>query len=414
VSVRAKRKERLFPQSGSRPRALGRALEETLSPHRTERPPPVALARPAAGRLDDPRLPPVQRQEIAARLGRLGGNRYLQRVIDGVQGGGRLVHPLHGPDTGLKPQPGRVLQREPEPDSQETGPRESASLLAPGELDSLVQQEIEAFLTEFQAITVTVRWIEYAEDACFSREEQVAVHPPYFMNVREKQRAQARERTLERYDDAIEHREKAEGATLKLIDEISSKRGMNLRRATKGKALPEDVRRILQAALDRDLIKPGKGRDHPGAKEMRAWLIHYGIGVDCSGFVSQALNRVMAKVYDRPLEGEEALGSGARGIKGSGTQITDPAQLRPGDTMHIPGHIRILSRVDRDADGHVLFVTAESRSGGKADVGPDRWEWRYEGETLQTRKSAEKGWKTSSEKPAYYRYHRLGQADQAP
>ena len=63
---------------------------------------------------------------------------------------------------------------------------------------------------------------------------------------------------------------------------------------------------------------------------------------------------------------------------------------------------------------NVVFVTAESRSGGKADVGPDRWEWRYVGEVLQTRTSAEKKWKESSEKPTYFRYHRLGEIDKAP
>lgn len=59
-------------------------------------------------------------------------------------------------------------------------------------------------------------------------------------------------------------------------------------------------------------------------------------------------------------------------------------------------------------------LDAESRSGGKSDVGPDRVEWRYSGDKFQKRRSAEEKWVTSKEKPIYRRCHRLAEAADGP
>lgn len=411
MAKRTRIKGRRTAAQKPRAHALHRRLEDEPSSARAAHS-PVAAERQAerspayTSRLSDPQIQGAQRQAIAAHLGRTGGNRYLQRVLSGVQDG-------RAPAATLAP--ATTVQREPEPAPAETPTPDTAAVPVHPDLDALVQRELEGFLNEFQSIPVTVKWVEYSGTECIPQEEQVAVHPPYFMNVRKPEKAKPR--TLARYKTAIENRKAASRSASNLIAEFSrkkSKGGIGLSRIQVGKSHPEDIRKILQAALDRDLIKPGKGRDHPDAQDLREWLDHYGIGIDCSGFVSQALNRVMAEIHDRPLEAEEVLASGAREIKEEGSPIDDPAQLRPGDTMHIPGHIRIISSVDRDADGHVVFVTAESRSGGEADVGPDRAEWRYAGDDLQKRKSAESKWKESGEKPAYYRYHRLGAIDQAP
>ena len=247
-----------------------------------------------AEHLNDPQVQRVQRQAIAARLGRFGGNLYLQRVISRVR---QSVLPVQA----VAPTPTSTLQREPSPAPSETtspepspAPSETTSpepvaRPTPDELDSVVREELEGFLSEFQNIEVTVRWLEYTGTECRQRKEQVAVNPPYFMNVRDRKKAT--KTTLKRYDTAIENREAAAGAVQDLISEFSrkeSKGGMGVRRARVGKAHPEDIRTILQTALDRGLIKPGKGRDHPDSQDLRDWLDRYGIGVDCSGFVSQA------------------------------------------------------------------------------------------------------------------------------
>lgn len=323
----------------------------------------------------------------------------------------RRVNPFSNPNT-------PVVQR------QEIGaqisniPEEQANqinrVMAERRVEALVQEELEGFLTEFSNITITVRWVENTDTQYVERSEEVAVHPPYFMNVRAP--AQAAPATLARYNTATANRRAANRATRSLLSEISRSRGrggMGLARAKVGKSHPEDIRRILQTAFDRNLIQPGRGRERPNGEDLRNWLIQYGIGVDCSGFVSQALNRVTERIQDRPLAANEQINRGAGQLRGGArgfTQIRDTAQLQPGDTMYIPGHIRIITSVRRDDDGGIVFTTAESRAGGRADVGPDRAEWRYHNNRLQIRRSSNDRWSNSRERPTFGRQDRLQEA----
>ena len=75
--------------------------------------------------------------------------------------------------------------------------------------------------------------------------------------------------------------------------------------------------------------------------------------------------------------------------------------------MYIPGHIRIVLSVRRDEEGRTVFTTAESRAGGRADVGPDRAEWRYHEGRLQMRRSPTDAWSASTGQPTFGRYQRL-------
>jgi hypothetical protein len=279
-------------------------------------------------------------------------------------------------------------------------------------VEAQITKELEAFLKQFSNIKVTVRWKEGTGEQQVEKSKEVAFHPPYFMNVREESREDAHGRTQERYDTAVANRNAADRATRKLLKEIGrreGKGGMGIRRAKIGKAYPEDLRKIVQTALDRNLIQAGEGRDHPNSGDLRAWLVRYGIGVDCSGFVSQALNQVTTKVRGTPLTKKERLKKGGAGLKGGAkgfTKITDPTQLRAGDTVAIPGHIRIILRAHR-IPGGVQFVTGESRAGGTADVGPDRVEWRYLNGKLQKKRASDGKWVKSKEKPIFGRYKLL-------
>jgi hypothetical protein len=413
-------------------------------------------------------IPTAQRQQMATRIGRVQGNRYLQRVMEevvrrlpepprtrGAEGAsiardiydelwaeeqGMSIPGSEGPATvppdllesvdydtfsddelrlrleRIQDTLCRVAQNSPETQALQEQATEIQQLLRERQVEARVREELEGFLHQFQNITVTVTWGEDTGTQTVTRSEEVAVHPPYFMNVRDREGAHRR--TLQRYDAAQRNRRAADRATRQLLAEISRREGrrggMGAARAKVGKATPDEIRRILQRALDRQLIQGGEGRDHPNSDDLRAWLIRYGIGIDCSGFVSQALNRVITA-----MGGEsEGLRLGSRGLRGGNRRferISDPTQLRPGDTMYRPGHIRIITRVSRES-GDVEFWTAESRAGGSddpggdtADVGPSSAHWRYHNGQLQ-RRSRTGAWVRANENPVFGRYRRLATA----
>ncbi len=452
--------------------------DEALSPPTSAEPHPTTIAPDESlpGRLlfggdegqvsllSDSDIPAVQRQRLAARIARIQGNRHLRRIVDQVaarerQHGLLSREPGDGPwytsapglaqeqEADFSPSPQippellrsvdyttfsddelryrldgiqQVLQRVQQcsPDTQflEEQATQITRLLAERQVEARVREGLEGFLADFSNITVTVRWGEDTGTQSVQHSEEVAVHPPYFMNVMDRGTAHAR--TVERYDAAMAHRSAADRATRDLLSEISRREGrggMGAARARVGKSTPEDIQRILQTALDRNLVQPGAGRDHPDSDDLRNWLIRYGIGVDCSAFVSQALNRVTEEIRGGPLAPGERLSAGSTGLRGGArgfTWIQDVTQLQPGDTMYIPGHIRIVTGVRRDADGAVLFTTAESRAGGRADVGPDRAQWRYQNGRLQMRRAPSEAWTVSGERPVFGRYQRLQTAMQ--
>jgi peptidoglycan hydrolase-like protein with peptidoglycan-binding domain len=77
-------------------------------------------------------------------------------------------------------------------------------------------------------------------------------------------------------------------------------------------------------------------------------------------------------------------------------KIDNPHQtgaLRPGDTLHTEGHIRIVTRVGANSDGNAKFMTAESSSASD-DVGPVARVWRFQGAQLQRERSG--NWEDST------------------
>lgn len=229
--------------------------------------------------------------------------------------------------------------------------------------DSIVTARLEKFLTDFQNIPVKVTWQEEGE----KREAIVHVHPPYFINTKKYKNSK------KRMEAAEKHRRQATGSAEKAPVETSWF-------ARHGKSTPQEIRSILERALNAGKIPTPEGKKHPDGEDLRAWLVKFGIGVDCSGFVSQALMSVMAEVRAQAGEvgptqeikkGSGALKGGAAGF----SKVNSPSGLRPGDTMHTPGHIRILMGVEKTEEG-VVFTTAESTS-ASGDIGPNRAVWRY-------------------------------------
>jgi peptidoglycan hydrolase-like protein with peptidoglycan-binding domain len=194
-------------------------------------------------------------------------------------------------------------------------------------------------------------------------------------------------------------------------------RGRGLARV--GKSSPKHVRELLELALDAGLID-STDSSAPTAQDLEGWLRNHGIGVDCSGFVSQALNQLMeATGGERRLNvlltGSQDLSAHSRDFD----RVERPADLRPAQTMFIEGaridHIRIIGRAWRTDDGSVRFTTYESRGGGEARHGMDEVEWRYpRGERFEglERRRAGQGWvpaPAADQSASYGAYRRLQQ-----
>lgn len=269
--------------------------------------------------------------------------------------------------------------------------------------DAIVQAKLEDFLTSFSNIPVTVTWTEDGRQQTTT----VHVHPPYFINVTDTSAAASKKR----FNRAAKQRKAARGETKKIVSGASW-------HARHGKSTPQEIQQILQQAVDSGAIPTPDGKKYPDGADLRAWLVRYGIGVDCSGFVSQALNEVMVEVHAQAGESSDNLTpikKGSVGLKGGAsgfTKINRPNELRPGDTMHIPGHIRIIMAVETSEDGYIVFTTAESRSGSKdgvKDIGLDRAVWRYKNPSKfrGLEQQSDNTWKRRKRNPTYGRYDAL-------
>lgn len=279
---------------------------------------------------------------------------------------------------------------------------------------TFIEQHLTAFFEEFAAVPVTVRG---PSDRPLARPRTVRVKTPYFINVNERSAALSREVFA-----AAEAARRAP-AVRAFFRHVGRERELGGWHALHGKATPENIQGILQQALDQGLIAP-QDEARPSADDLETWLRTHGVGVDCSGFVSQALNRVLART--RAAAGQEgpspeirlgaaALKGGSRGFArvGAGGGCEGPRCLQPGDTMFIPGHIRIVTNV-AERDGGVEFSTAESRAGGRERVGMDMGYWFYPDAGaftgLKVRRRQDAPWRTVGERPTFGRYNALTEA----
>lgn len=240
------------------------------------------------------------------------------------------------------------------------GTWEGAGALGYGsDWDGRIRSSVEGFLAGWKAIPVTVGG------------KVVTVHPPYFINVNEKSAAASKERMRL----AEQHRAAAPAALRALINE---KRFLHARI---GKATTAKLRELLEAADAKGvLLTDATVGGQATSTTLRAFLKHYGLGVDCSGFVATALNELVAlfkdaTAADRIAEPLETPSGSLKGGVGAFERVTDPTQLCGGDTMWLTGHIRILAWAERRGD-RIVFCTAESRSSDPRDIGPSSALWR--------------------------------------
>lgn len=240
---------------------------------------------------------------------------------------------------------------------------------------AVVQRAVEGFLGSFSAIEV----------------KGARVSPPYFIN---------RENEAGRLRLAQQHRAAATGASRAVLGEL---KGPTRARLLFGKSTRDDLRSLLERAVE-------KGAVAAEGAALRAWLVRYGIGVDCSGFVSQCINEVLRAAGQDHAKGLSETGTNAaalRGGQGDFAKVGSPLDLRPGDTMWKEGHIRVVMRVRR-AGAAVEFDTAESSS--IRDIGPTPNTWRYpDGRSFKglSKRSGEAWRAAPKDAQAYGRYKPL-------
>ncbi|MFP4345874.1 MAG: SH3 domain-containing protein [Anaerolineales bacterium] len=244
----------------------------------------------------------------------------------------------------------RLIQTQMQPRAASSAP---AIQRAPNEsqgaaFDSQVSEKLKTFMDSF---TFKIRVGEQEGEPVY-----VSVQTPYHMNAGTRK------------TNAEQNRNAASQANKTLLASTN----WNSRH---GKADPESLRTLVQSAVDQGLITPSQPDALLTGQEIRAWMMQYGIGVDCSGFVSQALNSLTGDMARQtgsaaPTAFKVAdTGSGSLNWKASSgkfEQVAHPADLRAGDTMWQDGsvdHIIIITGVTQTSGGTV-FQTAES-SGSK-------------------------------------------------
>jgi hypothetical protein len=225
--------------------------------------------------------------------------------------------------------------------------------------DQRIRAAVEGFLASFMGIPVHIG------------SQTLRVHPPYFMYAH----ATSAQATKDRARLAEQHRAAASQALRSLIGEA------RFLHARIGKGTPQLYCDLLQAADERGLLQADATvGSQPTAERLRAFLQHYGLGIDCSGFVSQALNKLVelfpnAAAADRIAQPHSTASGALKGGQGTFERVTDPTQLCGGDTMWLSGHIRILAWAERRGE-RIVFCTAESRSSNPRDIGPSVAYWR--------------------------------------
>lgn len=234
--------------------------------------------------------------------------------------------------------------------------------------DSLIKTEIERFLARYQALEIAVR------------DQRLCAHVPYMMGsvtwvdqpetlARQRPRHQARLRRV------AQARRKAPPALQAFFHRWFSAPDGTEPLVAAGRSGPEEIRQLLQAAVDVELVPTDQGRLTGMA--LRAWLQRYGIGVDCSGFVQHTLSYLLQAGYaalgKTPGNPQETELGWMRGVSVHRKLvhndedrrfdiIATPAEARPADILVSPGHTRLIVDAQRTPDQALLVTLAESTS----------------------------------------------------
>lgn len=274
---------------------------------------------------------------------------------------------------------------ESEPEAAEDAPTATPTSTASGAPTERVMQAVNATLESFRNISVSTPG---------AARQSLAVQVPYFIN---KPTSPSRLRAEERRPALM--RNQALAAAYRALPS----------RAKVGKSYPADVRTFLQAALDANAV-PSQATSVT-AKSLKDFLSDAGVGIDCSGFVSQALNACM-QAFGRSdtINLHSSMLRGGTGHNAQFEVISRPSDLKPGDTMWKTGHIRIVHRVEPQSDGSVQFVTAESSSIGLIGGVAKRWKAPRADRFANVQVERDATFRPNPETNVYSRYRPLADA----
>ncbi len=258
--------------------------------------------------------------------------------------------------------------------------------------DAFAERHLRDVLRAYQRVEVTVA---RGADAPVATAH---VHTPYMMQTvsivaDERALARLKPRHRERLRRAKEARDRARPEVRAYLQEQFHEADGHERDVAKGRASSEDVRALLQGAVDRRLVSPGGRRLHPDGKDLRAWLRRFGVGVDCSGFAQHALDSLVSASYaadGRTPDEEDDTGFvragwvyrqvSAPSLEGASRfrPVATPAEARPGDVLVSASHIRVVVRAAVPGSGLILDLAESTSASGvpcglaaeEADIGP--------------------------------------------
>ena len=258
--------------------------------------------------------------------------------------------------------------------------------------DAQTTAQIGSFLSAFQNIELL------GPPQTPNPHQPVFVHPPYMLqSVRLIENVQQFARLAERHQLRLQKvkaaRDKANDETKQFLRAQFYDENHQEKLLANGRATLAQIKQLLQEGVDQKVIPWSEDR-----RTYRAWLKTYGIGVDCSGFVEQALQRLVEiRCAERELIQipkvpflrcgwvcQSILGQTER-ENGKFEAILRPFQAKPGDILVNQHHIRIIINTHFLEDG-IIFAAAESTSARdipagqteeENDIGPRRILLKY-------------------------------------
>jgi peptidoglycan hydrolase-like protein with peptidoglycan-binding domain len=153
-----------------------------------------------------------------------------------------------------------------------------------------------------------------------------------------------------------------------------------------GKGSPKDVQKWLQDKINSGAIKS------KNPQVLQDFMKQNNIGVDCSGFVSQALNHLADKEGDMDFGSDDIFNPGGRnstsfGPAGKEFVKISPQNVQIGDTLYYDNpengginHIRIVGDIRKE--NNILYYTLFESAGR---VGPRKMEWKFDGKLQEFR-----------------------------
>ncbi|MCP5096976.1 MAG: hypothetical protein GY943_15615 [Chloroflexi bacterium] len=266
--------------------------------------------------------------------------------------------------------------------------------------DQLISAEIHRFVNEFQNIEIK----RISDD--IEKTVSVFVHPPYMCywvdliddEAKFNKIAERHQLRLLRVRDA---RESANGVVNGFLDRQFHQSKSRERYFASGRAELNEIRAFLQEAVDAKIVPISGGKPHPDGHDLRNWLKKYGVGIDCSGFVQQALKQVISRIQTQtkpfqPVKPEipflrclpiyRNMTGEIRNGESLFRMVATPVQARPGDIVVNRHHMRIVMQASAECDDGLILMLAESTSATdipsnyayeEADIGPRIIQLKY-------------------------------------